>query len=84
MNSGYSEAFGEYQIEITDGYALEPLVTSRPKVMPLAGIANESSAEMNTPRATSLVFTSKDYSGETPSNLKELANRFEPQGEFVG
>jgi hypothetical protein len=39
--------------------------------MPLAGIAKESSAEMNTPRATSLVFTGKDYSGQSPLSLRE-------------
>ena len=58
-----SSASSAVQIETTDGYALEPLVTSRPKVMPLAGIAKESKAEMNIPRAISFILTSKDYSG---------------------
>jgi hypothetical protein len=49
------------QIETTDGYAVEPLVTSRPKVMPLAGIANDNKAEMKVPRAISFNLTVQDY-----------------------
>jgi hypothetical protein len=50
------------QIETTDGYAIEPLVTSRPKVIPLAGIAKDNKAEMNIPSAISFNLTRKDYS----------------------
>jgi hypothetical protein len=51
-----SSALSAVQIETTDGYAVEPLVTSRPKVIPLAGIAIERKAETKIPRATSLDF----------------------------
>jgi hypothetical protein len=49
MNSGSSSAFSEYQIDTTEGYVSEPLVTSRPKVIEFAGTLVERT--MNTSKA---------------------------------
>jgi hypothetical protein len=61
INLGVSPELSEYQIEITAGYCVEALGISLPNVIPLAGIANDSKAEMKMPRAISFNFTSLGY-----------------------
>lgn len=56
-----SSASSAVQIETTDGYALEPLVTSRPNVIPLAGMADDNKAEMIMPRAINFNLTGLVY-----------------------
>ena len=61
INLGSSDAVSAYQIETTEGYCEDALEISFPKVMPLAGIANDNKAEMNMPSAINFTLTSQAY-----------------------
>ena len=71
MKPTSSPAFSAYQIETTDGYALDPFVTSRPKVIPLAGTTSAIEAAIKTPRAINLILTRTEYSQNSLFKLKK-------------